>query len=716
MNILRTLDMSLEEIRERRVQQALPRIEPTLVAREHVEEGVRVFLVLKPKAEGYHCLTPEQWRLLQLFDGQRSFQEIAAKYTEEVGEEYSEEQVREFSDAFSQTNLIHRSALESNAVLLDSLEQQRKKRRRSKWGNLALVNIAAWDPDAFLSRLYPYIKFLFSTWFSLFGIVMIGIMTVILIGHWNTIWHDTLEFYNITDKPLLDFFTFWVLFSFVAFFHECAHGCTVKHFGGGVHGMGFMLMYFLPCFFCDSTEVFIYGGKWPRIFTCLAGIWIEMIFCSFVTIIWWATPPGLWIHNVAYMLIVITGIGTVALNINPLTKLDGYYIFSELIGVTSLKEKSTAYLSTWCKRHVCGLPVEVEYVPRQRRPLFIGYGLASGLYCYLLLFVVVKIAYNIAHRFSPEWAWVPALLLALRVFWSRISAAGKFMTILYLDKKQRMRAWFTPARMVPVGAGLLMLILAPIWPDTIEGRFAVEPARRAVVRAEVSGRVENVSVHEGTVVSAGTPLLKLRNLGLESEAGRAQADLAIATARARQAELRYVSFGSAERERQQLAERSRNLNERLAKLNVVSPLAGVVVTPQLQDLENAYLKEGAEIAEVDDLSSVWARIFVPETAVRDIRVGAPANLKFDAFFHPMSGKVVAIAPAATQTIPEGLVPKEKYYQGFRQPQYYAATVELPSGGVLWEEMPGTGKIMTGRRSLVGFAWRLVRDSVARKMW
>jgi len=54
MNILRTLDMALPEIRERRAQQILPCMEPTLVAREHVEEGVRKFLVVKPKGEGFY--------------------------------------------------------------------------------------------------------------------------------------------------------------------------------------------------------------------------------------------------------------------------------------------------------------------------------------------------------------------------------------------------------------------------------------------------------------------------------------------------------------------------------------------------------------------------------------------------------------------------------------------------------------------------------------
>jgi putative peptide zinc metalloprotease protein len=715
MNIIRTLDMALPEIRERRAQHLLPRMEPSLIGREHVEDGVCKVLVLRPKGDGYYRLTPEQWRLLQLFDGKRSFLEIARKYTEATGEECSEEQVREFADALSETDMVHRKALENNAVLLDTLEQQRQKRRKSRWGDLAEVNVAGWDPDVFLTWLYPHIKFLFTPWFNLFGLAMVAIMLAIFIGQWNTIWHDTLEFYNLTDKTLGDFLTVWVLFSFVAFFHESAHGCTVKHYGGGVHRMGFMLMYFLPCFYCDSTEVYIYGYKWARIYTALAGMWSELVFCSFITVIWWATSPGMWIHDLAYLLIVITGIGVVILNVNPLVKLDGYFVFSELIGATDLKEKSTLFLTTWCKHHICGLPVEVEYVPRQRRPLFIVYGLASGFYCYLLLFVIVEITYNVAHKFTPDWAWLPASLLALKVFQSRIKAAGRFMKVLYLDKKERMQALLTPGRLTLLAVSLLFLLFAPIWPDTISGRFVLEPAQRAVVRGEVPGRVDQVFVQEGTLVSAGTALFKLRNLDLESEAARARADLEVATARATQAELRYASFGAAERERQRLADRNRDLAAEMAKLQVVSPIAGVVVTSRLQDLAGSYIKEGAFLVEVNGLATMRARIFVPEVAIQYLHLGAPADMKLDSIFRPVAGRVVAIAPA-TAAMTEGLVPKEKYFEGFRQPQYYAAIIELPSNGFLRDGMPGTGKIQIRRRSLADFAWRVARDSVGRKLW
>ena len=164
----------------------------------------------------------------------------------------------------------------------------------------------------------------------------------------------------------------------------------------------------------------------------------------------------------------------------------------------------------------------------------------------------------------------------------------------------------------------------------------------------------------------------------------------MARARATQAELHYTSFGPADRERQQLAERSRTLAEEIAKLQVVSPIAGVVATPRLQDLAGSYVKQGAVLVAVNGESTMRARIFVPEIAIQYLHVGERADLKLDSAFLPVAGRVVSIAPA-TAAMTEGLIPKEKYFEGFRQPLYYATIIELPSNGLLREGMPGTGK-------------------------
>ncbi|MGA8539079.1 MAG: HlyD family efflux transporter periplasmic adaptor subunit, partial [Terriglobales bacterium] len=595
------------------------------------------------------------------------------------------------------------------------LKKQREKRRKPKWGDLAEVTILAYDPNEFLNKAYPYAKFFYSTWFNLLAVGMIGFMTAILNSHWVEIWHDTFEYYNLTDKNFVDFMEVWILFTLAAFFHESAHGMTCKHFGASVHSQGFLLMYFMPCFFNDSGEVWVYGGRWERIATAIAGIWIELIFSSVITVVWWATTPGMWIHDIAYKLILITGIGVVLLNVNPLVKLDGYFIFTELLGIGDLKERSTLYVSSLTKKHLFRLPVEVEYVPPLRRLLFAVYAFLSGAYSYLLLFAIVQILYRVVAKYSPDWAWVFAVWLTYKVFRSRILAFGRFLKVVYLDKKERLKVRLTPVRLAGLSAGILAVLLVPVWPDTIQGRFVIEPSQRAVIRAEVPGRVSEVLAKEGEVVSAASPLVRMSNLNLESEAERVHADLSVATARATQAQLSYTAFGTAERERERLAEHSRALDSKVTKLQIFSPLQGVVATPRLQDLLGAELQAGAEIAEIDNLTTVLARIYVPEVGLRDLQPGAHVDLHPDSSFGLISGSVANIAPAP-ESLPEGLVEQAKSYTGFRQPQYYVATVALKGDGSLFVGLSGTAKILVKRRSLAASGWRFVRDSLERKFW
>ena len=177
--------------------------------------------------------------------------------------------------------------------------------------------------------------------------------------------------------------------------------------------MQFLLMYFAPTFMCDCTQVWIVGDKKARISTIIAGIWGDLMICVVATFIWWGTATGMWVHDFAYKVMMVTGIGVTILNLNPLIKLDGYYLLSELINETGLKEESTVYVSSWVRKHIFRLPAEVAYVPRHRRVLYIVYSVLSGVYSYLLIAVVVVFIYHILMNYTPEWAWLPALLLGL---------------------------------------------------------------------------------------------------------------------------------------------------------------------------------------------------------------------------------------------------------------------------------------------------------------
>src|SRR3954463_15292316 len=78
MNLARALDVALPELPAKRVSKACPRLHPKVVAREHDMAGTREVSVLIPGTGLYFRFSPPEWALLQLFNGERPYEEVSA--------------------------------------------------------------------------------------------------------------------------------------------------------------------------------------------------------------------------------------------------------------------------------------------------------------------------------------------------------------------------------------------------------------------------------------------------------------------------------------------------------------------------------------------------------------------------------------------------------------------------------------------------------------
>lgn len=716
MNIVRALEVALPEMPERIVRSQPPKLDPRVIAKEHIEKGASVVLVKMPGTELVFRFLPIQWKLIQLFDGKRSAEQVAEVFEKENGSAVSPDDVRELGGFLqTETPLLYKTPLEKNIILQQELRSSREKRNKSKAIDFSDIIIKTWyNADGYITRLYPRLSFLFTPWFAWISVGMFALMGWMWWERLGEVWSDSFAFYNFTQKSGSDLIEFWFLFGAMAAVHETAHGLAGKHFGATIERMGFSLMYFAPSFFCDATQVWVIGGKWARIATAFAGIWLDLVLCFFATIIWWATPTGMAVHDWAYKIMMVTGIGVSILNLNPLIKLDGYLIFSELVHEPSLKETSTEYLSGLMRRYLFHLPVEVPYVPRRKRMFFFVYAILSGLYSYVLLSFLMVVTFHILRSFSPEWAFLPAAAIGVWVFRSRIKMAVSFMKMLYVDKKERICAWFTPARTAAAAALGLLVLFVPIWPDFVPGLFVLAPAHSAVLHANVPGFVASISVEEGQWVAAGTPLAQLRNLTLESASARAREELTASTAQATQAALRYRDFGMAEQERLRRTEDSRLADDQLSQLTVKSPIEGMVVTPHVHDLVGRSLDEGDLLMQIEDVGTLKANVYIPEFSMRDILLGEPVRLLISGRVKPLSGTLGTISPVSAPMI-EGLVDKEQL-QGINPPRYYLGTVILQNDGGLMPGMTGNAKVLAGHRSLAGLAARFTADLFRRKVW
>src|SRR5208337_3815327 len=145
MNIVEALNVALPEIPERLARKRVLKMDPRLVGREHVLDGVPVVRVLIPEGHGFHDLPPEYWEVLQLFDGERTYEEIAELFTARTGMALSGDWVLQFATENAEAAFWSKTLQEKNAHFREELAEKRARtQKKSKWSNLAEITFPAW--------------------------------------------------------------------------------------------------------------------------------------------------------------------------------------------------------------------------------------------------------------------------------------------------------------------------------------------------------------------------------------------------------------------------------------------------------------------------------------------------------------------------------------------------------------------------------------------
>ena len=333
-----------------------------------------------------------------------------------------------------------------------------------------------------------------------------------------------------------------------------------------------------------------------------------------------------------------------------------------------------------------------------------------------MLYLVAGFVGNVFRNFNPEWSFIPELLHRGVDFpVPNPDLLVNFMKFVYLDKKDRVRAWFTHSRTLALGGGLVVFLLLPLWHQSTSGRFTLEPAHRAVVRAFEPGIIQYVEAAEGVAVAEGTVLFKIRNLPLASQLARSQAEYAMASNRLVTAGLSYRNVGSALQERDRSLIQAHSFQAEANYLDVASPLSGMVLTPDLENRLGSYVKTGEQLAEIGDLRQMRARIYVSEYDLYKLRVGAPVRVQVDGLWSKWDARAESIAPLSTEIDP-GLVDENKY-KGLNPPAFYVVDVLLQNdGGRLKPGMTGMARVYGRRRSLGQLGWESLANFLGRKMW
>src|SRR5438067_1323303 len=233
MNLAEALNSALPELPVHQARaKRLQKLDPKLIAKQQIEDGVPVIVANMRGTTDLYRFSPEQWELIQLFDGERDYAQIAEEFKNKVGIEYAADDIREFA-ANMGDNFWYKTPQERNIALSQKLAEHRHQhiKKASKFGDVSRIQVSHWDPDQYFDKVYGVMKFVYSRWFTLLTLALFSFMIWVFFDRWSEIGVDTLKYYTFTDKSEADFGEFRLLFFSLSFFHVLSHGRTCLLYG-----------------------------------------------------------------------------------------------------------------------------------------------------------------------------------------------------------------------------------------------------------------------------------------------------------------------------------------------------------------------------------------------------------------------------------------------------------------------------------------------------
>jgi len=204
--------------------------------------------------------------------------------------------------------------------------------------------------------------------------------------------------------------------------------------------------------------------------------------------------------------------------------------------------------------------------------------------------------------------------------------AGRRQQFMEIPRRRRL-AWGIGA-----AAALIFLIAVP-WRLRVSGPARILPGRRAAVTAGVDGTVLSVLHHEGDTVPAGEVIATLDPQMYRAALADAQSALAIAesdVARYREAGDSAALF-EATSKREEMKAKIALEQDRLARTQLVSPAAGIIVTPRIEERVGQYFTKGSELCVVADVGTVVAEVAIPENDATLVQPDEPVAIKLNTY-------------------------------------------------------------------------------------
>lgn len=290
--------------------------------------------------------------------------------------------------------------------------------------------------------------------------------------------------------------------------HELGHALAAKRLGCAVPAMGVAVMFGAPLLYTDLSDTWRLSRRRDRLLVASGGILAELGLAAIATWGWLILPDGP-ARNACFFLASVAWVATLAVNLNPFLRFDGYFMLSDLLGVPNLQDRSFALARAALRRFLWGWTVpSAEPVSARLKTVLLAYaystwGFRAGLYVAMAWTVFTLLPKVIAVPLLAAEMWV----LLMRPIFKEIAA-------WWSERARLLRGRRSRVTLLLAGGFILWLIVPQSF--QMELPATVAPEKREWIHPPRPAQL-TFHVPEGSEVAEGDVLARFRDPNLDHE-------------------------------------------------------------------------------------------------------------------------------------------------------------------------------------------------------
>lgn len=371
------------------------------------------------------------YNLVNLIDGKNNLIQLAEKYSDKIQKKVSVDDIKYIIE-----NILSPKGFLKND---NSNDPEKQKNNSYLYFRISLIS------QNKLQILTSKLKYFFTpVVFKILLFITVLFQFYFFVNFKNI--HINIYSFDLGSILLILF-----LYFLSTLFHELGHSSSCDYYGAEHGNIGLALYLYYPVFYADVTDIWKLSRK-QRIVVDFAGIYFQLISIVFFFLIY------IVFNNNIFLYAIILIEASLAFNLNPFFRFDGYWIFSDFTGIPNLRQRSIELISYFAKNIIGKKDLIRPYIFNIRqKEKFLSYAyLVITLLFFLFIFYKIvfilpqllmqypTLLFNtvnsiINHLKLNQWkeAWqvfssfiFPTLIMCMLIFMTYRMFKGYFLKIL----------------------------------------------------------------------------------------------------------------------------------------------------------------------------------------------------------------------------------------------------------------------------------------------